>query len=154
MIPYRVRQIWRPGCGKAHIIPNCRTMTRPLTLILLILATLPAMAWGQDDDLAKVKEQELEEVRERISTLKQSMDKSAGSRDRITSELQTAEVEISEQRIRLKELQRERDYSTKRKQELDAQIVQREAELSDEAEALAELGPEAVAQASAIEASR
>ena len=116
-------------------------MTRPLTPILLfiaILVTLPALVWGQDDDLAKVKEQELEEVRDRISTLKQSMDKSAGSRDRITSELQTAEVEMSEKRIRLKELQRERDYSTKRKQELDVEIVQREAELADESEALAE----------------
>ncbi|MGI9201076.1 MAG: murein hydrolase activator EnvC family protein [Woeseiaceae bacterium] len=104
----------------------------------MLLATIPLLAQGQDDDLAKVKEQELEEVRERISTLKQSMDKSAGSRDRITTELQGAEVEMSEKRIRLKELERERDFSTKRKQELDAQIVERAAELSDEAEALAE----------------
>lgn len=99
---------------------------------------IPLLAQGQNDDLAKVKEQELEEVRERISALKQSMDRSAGSRDRITTELQDAEVEMSEKRIRLKELERERDYSTKRKQELDAQIVKREAELSHETEALAE----------------
>ena len=113
-------------------------MTRPLPLILLILATLPVSGFGQDDDLAKVKEQELEVVRERISTLKQSMDKSASSRDRMTTELQTAEVEMSEKRIRLKELQRERDFSTKRKQELDVEIVQREAVLAAESEALAE----------------
>ena len=113
-------------------------MTRPHRLILILLVTIPLLAQGQDDDLAKVKEQELEEVRKRISTLKQSMDESAGSRDRITTELQDAEVEMSEKRIRLKELERERDYSTKRKQELDAQIVDREAELSHETEALAE----------------
>lgn len=107
-------------------------------IFLLILAALPLAGWGQDDDLAKVKEQELEDVRERISTLKQSMDKSAGSRDRVTGELQTAEVEISEKRIRLKELQRERDYSIKRKQALDEQIAAREAELDHEAEELAE----------------
>ena len=107
-------------------------------ILLLILAALPLAGWGQDDDLAKVKEQELEDVRERISTLKQSMDKSAGSRDRVTGELQTAEVEISEKRIRLKELQRERDYSIKRKQALDEQIAAREAELDHEAEELAE----------------
>ena len=139
MSPYCGRQTWRAGCGKARIIPNCRTM-KPLLrpILLLFLATLPATAWCQDDELAKVKEQELEEVRERISSLKRSMDKSAGSRDRVTGELQTAEVEISEQRIRLKELQRERDYSTKRKLELDEQIVARQAQLAHESEELAE----------------
>ena len=105
---------------------------------MLLLAALPGLANGQNEDLTKIKEQELDEVRARINDLKQSMDKSASSRDRITGELQSAEVEISEKRIRLKELQRERDYSTKRKQELDAQVVQREAELAVEAEALAE----------------
>ena len=139
MSPYCGRQAWRTGCGKARIIPNCRTMKPLLWLILLLfLAALPAAVWSQEDDLAKVKEQELEEVRARINTLKQSMDKSAGSRDRVTGELQTAEVEISEKRIRLKELQRERDYSAKRKQAFDEQIVAREAQLAHESEALAE----------------
>ena len=41
-------------------------MTRPYRLIFLFLAMLPLSALGQNDDLAKVKEQELEEVRERI----------------------------------------------------------------------------------------
>ena len=107
-------------------------------ILLLFLASLSVAAWSQDDELAKVKEQELEAVRERISDLKQSMDKSSGSRDRVTGELQTAEVEISEKRIRLKELQRERDYSTKRKQELDEQVATREAQLAHESEELAE----------------
>ena len=113
-------------------------MKRPLISILLLLAAFCPAAWGQNDDLAKIKEQELEEVRARISELKISMDKSASSRDRITGELQEAEVEIAEKRMRLKELQRERDYSTRRKEELDGKIVQREAELSRESEALAE----------------
>lgn len=113
-------------------------MTRAHLPILLVLAAAPALAWGQNDDLAQIKEQELEEVRERISALKESMDKSAGSRDRITSELQEAEVQMSEKRLRLKELQRERDYSTKRKEELNVEIVQREEQLSTESEALAQ----------------
>jgi septal ring factor EnvC (AmiA/AmiB activator) len=139
MIPYRGRQTWRAACGKACIIPNCRTM-RPFLrpILLLFLVTVPIAVWSEDDELAKVKEQELEEVRERISSLKRSMDKSAGSRDRVTGELQTAEVEISEKRLRLKELQRERDYSIKRKQELDEQIAVREAQLAHESEELAE----------------
>ena len=109
-----------------------------MPIMLIFLVALPVAAWSQDDDVAKVKERELEEVRERISTLKRSMDKSAGSRDRVTGELQKAEVEISETRIRLKELQRERDYSTKRKLELDGEIVAREAQLAHESEELAE----------------
>ncbi len=109
-----------------------------MPILLLLLIALPAVAWSQDDELAKVKEQELEEVRERISALKQSMDKSAGRRDRVTTELQSAEAEISEQRIRLKELERERDYSAKRKDELDGEIEQREAQLAHESEELAE----------------
>ena len=108
-----------------------------LALILLLLPAAPAL-WAQDEGLAKVKEQELEEVREQISALKASMDKSAASRDRVTAELQAAEVQISEQRIRLQELQRERDYSTRRKGELDARIEQRQLELAAESRELAE----------------
>ena len=111
---------------------------KPLTsLIMLLLAALAAEAQDTDEGLAKVKEQELEEVRERISELKRSMDQSATSRDRLTGELRTAEVEISEKRIRLKELERERDYSINQKRQLDGQIEQREAELESESSELA-----------------
>ncbi|NIL94008.1 MAG: peptidoglycan DD-metalloendopeptidase family protein [Woeseiaceae bacterium] len=89
-------------------------------------------------ELAKIKEQELEEVRERISDLKKSMDRSADAREKITSELQEAEIEISEKRIRLRELERERDYSARRKDELDLQLARREAELDEESAELAE----------------
>jgi septal ring factor EnvC (AmiA/AmiB activator) len=104
---------------------------------MLLLAALAAEAQETEGGLAKVKEQELEEVRERISELKRSMDQSATSRDRLTGELQTAEVEISEKRIRLKELERERDYSINQKRKLDGQIERREAELESEASELA-----------------
>jgi len=111
---------------------------KPLTpLIMLLLAALAAEAQDTDGGLAKVKEQELEEVRERISELKRSMDQSATSRDRLTGELQTAEIEISEKRIRLKELERERDYSINQKRMLDDQIEQRESELESESSELA-----------------
>ena len=133
-----MRQIWRTGCGKGRIIPNCRTMNPLLTLILLLIAAVPAAAQSDDGEFAKVKERELEEVRDRISTLKQSMRESAGSRDQVTTELQAAEIEISEKRIRLKELELERDYSRKRKDELDDQILQRKAELEHESGELAE----------------
>ncbi len=109
-------------------------------LSLLILLFLPGVAalQAQDGELAKIKEQELEEVRGRISALKASMDKSAASRDRVTAELQAAEVQISEQRIRLQELERERNYSTRRKAEFDARIEQRQIDLAIESRQLAD----------------
>jgi septal ring factor EnvC (AmiA/AmiB activator) len=107
------------------------------TLILLILAAAAA-ALAQDDGagLAQIKEQELEEVREKISDLKKSMDKSARDRDRLTEDLQSAEVGIAEKRLRLKDLERERAYSAKRLGELDAAIDEREGELAREADHL------------------
>ena len=106
-------------------------------LLLSLVGALAASAQDADEDLTTIKELELEEVRDRISELKQSMDKSAEARDRIASELQAAEVVISEKRIRLKELERERDYSTRRKAELDRQLAEREAELDKESAELA-----------------
>lgn len=109
-------------------------------LILPILAILavPPVALAQDDGagLAKIKEQELEEVREKISDLKESMDKSARDRDRLTEDLQNAEVAIAEKRLRLQDLERERAWSAKRLAELDAAIAEREAELALESDHL------------------
>ena len=106
--------------------------------VLVFLAAHPALAQDTEGELAKIKEQELEEVRERISDLKKSMDKSAADREKLTSELQEAEVDIAEKRIRLRELEKERDYSARRKAELDAQLSEREAELDEESAELAE----------------
>ena len=60
-------------------------LSRYLTTLLLL--GLAAVAVGQDSqgELTKVKEQELEEVRERISELKQSMDAAAEERDRLAA---------------------------------------------------------------------
>ena len=109
-----------------------------MPILFALLMTSTAFAQDSGGELAKIKERELEQVRDQISELKKSMDKSASDRDRLTAELQGAEVEISEKRIRLKELQRERDFSTRRKAELDGQLARREAELDEEAEELAE----------------
>ena len=112
---------------------------KALKLVLFtLLIALPAFAQDSGGELAKIKERELEQVRDKISDLKKSMDKSASDRDRLTAKLQEAEVEISEKRIRLKELERERDFSARRKAELDGQLARREAELDEEAEELAD----------------
>lgn len=108
-----------------------RTVQELRCLPALLLATA-AMAQQPDGELTKVKELELKQVREQISELKQSMDRRADERDRITGALQSAEVEISEKRIKLKELERQREYSERRKTELDESIAVREAELAAE----------------------
>jgi murein hydrolase activator len=129
----------RPGCGKRRIIPNCSPM-KPLIALLLLFAltAVPAGAQQADGELTQIKEQELVEVREKISALKKSLDESASARDRVAAELQEAEIAIAEQRSRLKELERQRDQSTRRKAELDARLAVREAELDEEAAELAE----------------
>lgn len=106
--------------------------------MLLLPLCLVMQSVAADGDVAKVKEQELEEVRERISTLKQSMDRAAEDRDRLTAELQDAEVDIADKRLRLKELERERAYTEKHRAELEKIIGEREAELTHESDALGE----------------
>jgi septal ring factor EnvC (AmiA/AmiB activator) len=112
-------------------------MKRLTCTLIPLLAALWVNAAETDGELATIKEQELEAVRERISALKQSMDESAAARDRLTRDLQAAEIEISKQRIRLEELERERDFSARRKAELDAQLADREAALDAESAELA-----------------
>ncbi len=112
-------------------------MKLQMPLIMLLLTALAAQAQNTEGELSKIKEQELEEVRERISELKRSMDQSAAARDRLTGELRSAEIEISEKRIRLKELERERNYSISQIVKLDRQVEQHEAELERESRELA-----------------
>ncbi len=113
-------------------------MVTRLTLFLLLTAAASAAA-AQDShgELAKVKERELEQVRERISDLKKSMDRNAIERDRLTGELQEIEVAISEQRLRLKDIEREQRYTRNKKLALDADLTEREAHLDEESGELA-----------------
>ncbi|MDH5454630.1 MAG: peptidoglycan DD-metalloendopeptidase family protein [Gammaproteobacteria bacterium] len=109
------------------------------TLTTLLLLGLAAAAPGQDGsgELTKVKEQELEEVRERISELKQSMDAAARERDRLTGELQELDVAISEQRMRIADIERDQAYTAGKKQKLDQELADRERHLDEESAALA-----------------
>lgn len=106
---------------------------------MTVLAVLAAPARAQDSnaELTKVKELELEEVRSRISTLKKSMDKRAAERDRITKDLQAAEVLISEKRINLREIERQKEYSERRRADIEKKLAARQAELEQESAQLA-----------------
>jgi septal ring factor EnvC (AmiA/AmiB activator) len=105
--------------------------TLPIRLILFLFVACGAAA-AQDKDLTQIKERELEDVRRKISTLKTSMDKRASERDRITSDLQEAEIVLAEKRNHLKELERQHNFSAKKKADLDARLAVMEAELAVE----------------------
>lgn len=109
--------------------------SRPVLVVLLFASA--NLAAADDENLSKIKEQELEDLREQISDLKLHMDETARDRDRLTAELQDAEVAIAEKRERLTVLERERAYAEKRRAELDDQIARGEAELAEESERLA-----------------
>jgi len=105
-------------------------------LITLLLAlSAPALA-GQDEGLAQIKERELEAVREKIGDLKESMDKRAAERDRITGELQKAEVAIAEKRTHVADLERQLEFSRRKKAEIETRLAERESELATEREQL------------------
>ncbi len=113
-------------------------MKSPLILLTTLLAaTLAVQAQDSHGELAKVKERELEQVRERISELKESMDRSAAERDRLTGELQSIEVQISEQRMRIKEIEREQRYTETKRVALSADLEAHEAHLDEESGELA-----------------
>lgn len=115
-------------------------MLRPILLQSFLLAAVVASAaFAQEEtgELAKIKELELEEVRQQISDLKESMDRRAAERDRVTKELQAAEVDIAEKRLKLKDIEQQRNFSESRKAELDARIERRETELTEETDQLA-----------------
>ncbi len=110
--------------------------SRCLVLVLLLPA-LVALAQDEHGELARVKEAELEAVRERISDLKRSMDRAAEERDRLTAELQELDVAIAERRSRLKVIERERQYTTRKKAGLETELAERQSHLDSESEALA-----------------
>ncbi|MGI9203279.1 MAG: murein hydrolase activator EnvC family protein [Woeseiaceae bacterium] len=107
---------------------------RRITLVVVLCLAAPVLA--QDTGLAKIKERELEAVREKISALKVNMDKRASERDRITGELQGSEIQIAEKRARVKELERQRTFSEKKKADLSAKLSIKETELAAEADQL------------------
>lgn len=112
------------------------TIIRPLLCLAALFAWAPGAA-AQDDGLARVKERELEQVRERISELKDRMDTRAAQRDKLAMDLQESEVRIAEKRLQIGELERQVRYSEQRIGELDGDISRREAELAAESRELA-----------------
>lgn len=110
---------------------------RAISCLLLALLLPVTAVIAQEEGLSRIKERELEEVREKISRLKESMDERAAERDRVTAELQEAEVRIAETRQQIKELERQQAFSERRKTELEVRLAELQRELEREAGLLA-----------------
>ncbi|MBT8103045.1 MAG: peptidoglycan DD-metalloendopeptidase family protein [Gammaproteobacteria bacterium] len=107
-------------------------------LIATVFVAAPTgYAEDKDSELTEVKERELEDVRERISALKESMDRISAERDKLAAELQELEIAISEQRTRLKDVERQQRSAIDNKQQLEAELVESEAHLDKESAELA-----------------
>ncbi len=129
--------VWasRNSLETLHSAPMPHVRLAAAVLLAALLA--PCAGPADEGELAKIKEQELVEVRERISALKKSMDAAAQERDRLTGELQELEIAIAEQRARLKEIERDQQYAVSRKKKIDDELAARQRHLDAESEALA-----------------
>ncbi len=129
--------VWasRNSLETLHSAPMPHVRLAAAVLLAALLA--PCAGPADEGELAKIKEQELVEVRERISALKKSMDAAAQERDRLTGELQELEIAIAEQRARLREIERDQQYAVSRKKKIDDELAARQRHLDAESEALA-----------------
>ena len=116
-------------------MPRMQFLPAPIALMMTAAAVLTP-GWA-DDDLAPVKERELEAVRERISALEQRMAQTNADRDRVTRELEEFERAIARQRRLLENIESERRRTARRLEALAADMAQREAELERESRELA-----------------
>lgn len=153
---YCDRQARAPrSCVKSTAMkPPVRSFLLVGTLAYLLAAVFGSMqqnAMAQDKELTQIKERELQAVRAKISKLKKSMDESAAERDRISGELQSAEIRIAEQRTALRDLQRQQEFSEQKKARLDTEIGAKQALLERETE---QLGAQVVAAYSSGEQER
>ncbi len=105
--------------------------------LLAVAAAFSAAAQAPDAGLTRVKEHELEVVRQRISELKAQMDASTAARDRLSSELQAEEKKIAGQRQKLADIERRRAAATDRKAGLDAELSATQEKLEQQSAALA-----------------
>ncbi len=105
---------------------------------LLVLALFSGIALGaQDSASARAKEQELEQVRDRISGLKRSMDSRAAQRDSLGAELGKDEKQLAITRSELAAIEADQKKSRTKKAALEKELVSREAALEKEVQLLA-----------------
>ncbi len=109
---------------------------RVFALLLLVLL-LPAPTWAQEPGRARIKEQELAEVRARIEELRESIERQTRRRDELSAGLAEAEREIGRVRLNLDRIETERRASRARLADIERRQAERRRALEGEKERLA-----------------
>jgi len=104
--------------------------------LLAVLSVLP-LAGGADEERARIKEQELAEVRERIAELTEKIERQTRRRDELGAELGAVEAAIGSARVRLEKIETEVRESRARLDDIARQQARRRGELGAEKERLA-----------------
>jgi septal ring factor EnvC (AmiA/AmiB activator) len=108
-----------------------------MTAFMTMLLAPPPPAAADDEVRARIKEQELAEVRERIAELTASIERQTRRRDELGAELGEVEAAIGRVRVRLDGIESRMRESRARLDDIARQQAERRAELGAEKERLA-----------------
>jgi len=106
-------------------------------VLFAVLSVLPLAGAADDKDRARIKEQELAEVRERIAELTEKIERQTRRRDELGAELGEVEAAIGRVRVRLEEMETQVRESRARLDDIARQQAERRGELGAETERLA-----------------
>lgn len=104
--------------------------------LLLLLSLLPLAGVADDEARARIKEQELAEVRERIAELTRSIERQNRRRDELSAELGEVEAAIGRVRVKLERIEAGMRESRARLDDIARQQAERLGELEAEKERL------------------
>lgn len=106
-------------------------------VLFAVLSVLPLAGAADDENRARIKEQELAEVRERIAELTEKIERQTRRRDELGAELGEVEAAIGRVRVRLEEMETQGRESRARLDDIARQQAERRGELGAEKERLA-----------------
>jgi septal ring factor EnvC (AmiA/AmiB activator) len=106
-------------------------------VLLAVLSVLPLAGGADEEERARIKEQELAEVRERIAELTEKIERQTRRRDELGAELGEVEAAIGRARVRLEEVETDVRESRARLDDIARQQAERRGELGAEKERLA-----------------
>ena len=110
-----------------------------LIILFFIFTATPLFAYAQDsqEELIESKEYELQQVRKRINTLKNTMDRATDEQEKLIGELKEIELGLSEKRIKINEIEAKQRSAVKKKQALNTDLMNSKAYFKDESNKLA-----------------
>ena len=106
-------------------------------VLFAVLSVLPLAGGADEEERARIKEQELAEVRERIAELTEKIERQTRRRDELGAELGEVEAAIGRVRVRLEEMETRVRESRARLDDIARQQAERRGELGAEKERLA-----------------